>query len=122
MPEALELRLRGSERRGVPVPEPDHCDAGEEIEVALAVRIDEPRALAVGERDVEPRVRRQQLAARGDVGHATTAVRPIVAVIPLAAASAAARSFGTMPPSNAPSASIRRASTTPIASTTSSST
>ncbi len=122
MPEPVELSVRCRQRRRMAVAEPDDGDAGEEIEVALPVGVDQPGAVAFDERDVEPRVGRQELVASCDVGHATTAVRPIVAVIPLAAARAAARSFGTMPPSKAPSASMRRASPTPIASTTSSST
>ena len=122
MPQLVELLVRGGERRGVAVPEPDDRDAGEEVEVALAVGVDEPGAVARRERDVEARVGRQHPRLGQSLRHAITAVRPIVAVMPLAAASVAARSFGTMPPSNAPAASIRFASRTSIASTTSSST
>ena len=79
MPEPVELRVRGGERRGMAVAEPDDRDAGEEVEVALAVGVDEPRAVALDERDVEPRVGRQQLVPRlATWRHATTAVRPIV--------------------------------------------
>ena len=63
VPEPVELRVRGRERRGVAVSEPDDGDAGEQVEVALAVGVDEPRAVARGERDVEPRVGRQHLRA-----------------------------------------------------------
>ena len=76
MPEPVELRVRSGERRGVAVAETDDRDAGEEVEVAVAVVVDEPRAVAVDERDVEPRVRREELGGV-DVRHATTAVAPI---------------------------------------------
>ena len=122
MPEPVELRLRRGERRGVAMAETDDRDAGEEVEVALPFGVDEPRAVAVGEGDVVPRIRRKHLVRARDLAcHATTAVCPIVAVMPLAAASAAARSLGMIPPSKAPSASMRRASPTAIASTISSS-
>ena len=67
MPQPVELRVRGGERRRVPVAETDDRDACEEVEVALAVGVDEPRALAVGERDVESRVGREELRERCDV-------------------------------------------------------
>ena len=46
MPQPVELRVRRGERRGVAVAEPDDGDAGEEVEVALAVGVDEPGAVA----------------------------------------------------------------------------
>ena len=60
MPEPVELRVRGGERRGVAMAEPDDGDAGEEIEVAAAGVVDQPRAVAFDERDVEARVGRKQ--------------------------------------------------------------
>ena len=75
MPEPVELRVRCGQRRRMAVAEPDDGDAGEEIEVALAVGVDQPGAVAVDERDVEPRVGRQQPVRELHVGHATTAVR-----------------------------------------------
>ncbi len=116
VPQPVELRVRRREWRRVAVAEADDGDAGEQVEIALAVGVDEPRAFAVGERDVEARVGGEELRERGDVRHATTAVQPISAAMPLPAASAAARSLGTMPPSNAPASSIRVARSTLIAS------
>ena len=46
MPEPVELRVRGGERRGVAVAEPDDGDAREEVEVAAAVVAVEPHAVA----------------------------------------------------------------------------
>ncbi len=122
MPEPVELCVRRGKRSRMAVTEADDRDAREQVEVALSVGIDEPGTVAVRERDVVAGVGRQHPVEARDLRHAITAVLPIVAVIPLAAARAAARSFGMIPPSNAPSASIRRASPTAIASTISSST
>ena len=47
---ALELRLRGRERRGVAMAEPDDGDARDEVEVAAALGVDEPGALAARRR------------------------------------------------------------------------
>ena len=123
MPEPLELSLGGGERRGVAVAEHDDRDACEEVEVAGSAGVGQPLAVARHEGDVLARVGRQEFVlSQHELVHATTAVRPMCAVMPLPAASAAARSFGTMPPSNAPASSISFARATPIASTTSSST
>ena len=76
MPELVELRVRGGERRRVAVAEPDDRDPADEVEVAAAVVVLEPRAVAAHERDVRARIRLEQRRAddrRG--GHATTAVR-----------------------------------------------
>ena len=43
MPEPLELLLRGLERRRMAVAEADDGDAGDQVEVALAVVGDQPR-------------------------------------------------------------------------------
>src|SRR6266446_5689170 len=102
--------------------EADDGDPAEQVEVALAIRVDEPGAVALDERDVLARVRRKQIAMRRHLRHAITAVLPIRAAMPLPAASAAARSWGTMPPSNAPSSSICVARTAPMLSTRSPST
>ena len=120
MPQPVELRVRGGERRRMAVAEPDDRDPREQVEVAVPRVVGQPGALAVDERDRQPCVGRQQVLL-GDRVHATTAVAPISAVMPLAAAIAAARSFGTIPPSNAPSSSSRLASIARIASTTTSS-
>jgi hypothetical protein len=52
--------MRGGERRGVSVPERYDCDAGGEVEVAAAVHICEPDALAFDERRLRGRIRRQE--------------------------------------------------------------
>ncbi len=124
VPHAVELGVRGRERRRVAVPEPDDGDPAEQVEVALAVRVDEPCAVALDPCHVLPRVRRQEIVMSQHLllGHATTAVLPISALMPLPAASAAARSLGTIPPSNAPSSSMRVACPAPIESTRSPST
>src|SRR5581483_9097586 len=118
VPEALELRPRRRERPRVAVAEADDGDAGEQVEVALAVVGDEPRALAVHERDREARVCREQRRA-GEDAHATTAVAPMVAATPPRAAVTAAWSFGTIPPCSVPPSSSSLASSAPISSTTS---
>src|SRR6266487_7178854 len=46
VPEALELRLGGGERCGVEVAEPDDGDSRDEVQVAPALVVDEPGALA----------------------------------------------------------------------------
>ena len=46
VPQLVELLVRRGERRGVAVPEADDRDAGEQVEVALAVGVDEPGAVA----------------------------------------------------------------------------
>ena len=109
MPEPVELRVRGRERRRVAVAEADDGDPGEQVEVAPPVGVDEPRTLAGDERHVLPRVGRQH-RVRGDGAHATTAVAPISARTPSARATTAARSFGTIPPSSSPVSSRRSAS------------
>ena len=109
MPEPVELRVRGGERRGVPVAEADDGDPGEKVEVAPPVRVDDPRPLAGDDRHVLPRVGRQN-RVRGDGVHATTAVAPISARTPSRAATTAARTFGTIPPASSPVSSRRSAS------------
>ena len=101
MPEPAELCLRGGERRGVQVPEADDGDAGDEVEVASALGVGEPRALAGDEGDVRRRVGRQYGGARHGHGHASTAVSPISAAR-RARRGTAARSLGTIPPSSSP--------------------
>jgi len=64
VPQTVELRMCRRERCRVTVAEADHGNAREEIEIALAVGIDEPRAFAVGERDVEPRIGGEELRER----------------------------------------------------------
>ena len=67
VPEPVELRVRGGERRRVAVAEADDGDPGEKVEVAPAVGVDEPRALAArrtsrpaARRSAEPRARRRR--------------------------------------------------------------
>ena len=50
VPEPVELRVRGRERRGVAVAERDDGEPGAEVEVAPPVVVDEPRALAARRR------------------------------------------------------------------------
>ena len=73
-----------------------------EVEVAAAVGVGQPDALAVDERDRRGRIDGQQRAP-GHRAHASTAVTPISATSPPLAACTAASSFGTMPPSKTPS-------------------
>src|SRR5439155_7002666 len=94
VPEPLELRLGGGERRGMAVTESDDGDPGDEIEVALSIRVEEPRPFAADERHVLPRVGGKDGCGERDA-HATTAVSPISARSPSRAAVTAARSFGT---------------------------
>src|SRR6266852_843585 len=101
MPEAVELPVRGGERRGMFVAERDDRDAGGEVEIAPAEVVGQPDAVAVDERDARRRIRREQCILEHDA-HATTAVAPISATRPLRAARAAASTFGTIPPSNEP--------------------
>ena len=100
------------------VAEPDDRDPGGEVEVAPAVVVDEPGAVALDERDVGARVGRQHGSVEDGVLTASTAVSPISARTPSRAARTAARSFGTIPPSNSPSSSSRSASSAPIDGTT----
>src|SRR5216683_6795699 len=82
--------------------ETDDRDPGGEVEVAAARGVGEPHAVAVDELDARRRIGREQRAVEHGL-HATTAVMPISAISPFRAALAAARSFGTMPPSKSPS-------------------
>ena len=85
VPEPVELRVRGGERRRVAVAEPDDGDARGEVEVRAARVVDEPDAVALDERDARRRIRRQQrVLQRG--AHATTAVTPMSAASPFRAA------------------------------------
>src|SRR5205823_9967416 len=52
VPELVELRVRGRARRGMPVAEPDDGDARDEIQVALALRVLDPAAVAADDRHV----------------------------------------------------------------------
>jgi hypothetical protein len=122
VPQLVELRVRRSQRSWVAMAEPDDGDPAEQVEVALARGVDEPGAVALDEGHVLPGVGRKEIVMRQHLRHATTAVLPIWAVMPLPAASAAARSFGMMPPSNAPSSSICVARPAPMLSTRSPST
>ena len=63
VPEPVELLVRGGERCGMAVAEPDDGDAADEIEVAAAVDVLEPRAVAAHERHVGARVRLEQRRA-----------------------------------------------------------
>jgi hypothetical protein len=56
VPQPLELRLGGGERRRVEVPEADDGDPADEVEVAAAAVVDEPWAVPGDEGDVLPRV------------------------------------------------------------------
>ena len=79
--------------------ERDDRDPAEEVEVAAAVDVGEPDALAGDERDVVSRVGGQErLPWRASAVMPSTAVAPIAASTPSRAAPTAARSFGTMPP------------------------
>ena len=60
VPEPLELLPRRGERGRVAVAEADDGDAGDQVEVALAVVGDQPGALAVDERHGQPRVGRKK--------------------------------------------------------------
>ena len=102
--EAVELLVRGGERGGVAMAEPDDGDPTHEIEVALARVGDEPRARARDEGDVLSCVGREHAGGERGV-HASTAVSPISALTPSLAAVTAARSLGTIPPSRSPAAS-----------------
>ncbi len=106
VPEPVELRVRGRERRRMAVPERDDGDAGGEVEIAAPVGPGEPDAVALDEADLRLGVRRQQMRLDRDA-HATTAVAPMSACRPLRAARDAARSLGTMPPSKVPLADER---------------
>ena len=64
VPEAVELAVRGGERRRMLVAEPDDGDAGGEVEVAAADVVGQPHAVAVDERDPRRRIGRQQRARR----------------------------------------------------------
>ena len=108
MPEPLELRLRRGERRRVAVPEPDHRDPSGEVEVAATVRGGQPRTFAIDEGDAGTTVGWEDGRAHDD-RHAVTRVAPISVWTPPRAAWTAARSFGTMPPSNVPSSRSRSA-------------
>ena len=101
MPEPVELGVRRGERRRVTVAERHDGDAGREVEVLTALTVVEAAAEPVDERDAGGGIGREERGAR-DRAHAVTAVSPISAATPLRAADAAASSFGTMPPSNAP--------------------
>ena len=79
MPEPLELRLGGGERRGMAVTESDHGDPGDEIEVALSIRVEEPRPFAADERHVLPGVGRED---RGCHGHAHAGTRNLTPLLP----------------------------------------
>jgi len=61
----------------MPVAKSDNGDPAEQVEVALAGRVDEPGAVALDEGDILPRVRRQQIVLSDHLGHAITAVLPI---------------------------------------------
>src|SRR5687767_816342 len=98
-------------------------DPGAEVEVPPPVRVDEVDAVARDERQGHGRIDGEQRARPGR-GHAVTApaviaVAPISADTPPRAARAAARSLGTIPPSNAPAPTRRSASSAPIAVATS---
>ena len=60
MPERVELGVRGRKRRWMTVAEADDRDPAEQVEVALSVRVDEPRSLAGDEGDVGARVGGEQ--------------------------------------------------------------
>ena len=60
VPEAVELCLRGRERRGMTVAERDDRDPASEVEVLAAVGVPHPAALAADDRHVRARVGRQQ--------------------------------------------------------------
>ena len=108
MPEPVELRVRGGERRRVPVAEADDGDAAGEVEEACGRRRRSARSPRPDERDVRARVGRQDGATAMRCAHATTSVIPISARTPSRAASTAARSLGTIPPSkrSSPSSAI----------------
>src|SRR5581483_1370251 len=116
VPEPVELRVRGGERLRVAVAEADDGDAGGEVEVAGPVRRGQPGAVALDEGDVGAGVRRQDGVPRRQ-HQAVTSVRPISARTPVRAATTAACSLGTMPPSNDPAST----SSAPIRSSTRSS-
>ena len=101
MPESVELLVRGGERRRMAMSEADDGDARREVEVTRPVGGGQPRAVAVDERDVGADVCREHRAARGE-RHEVTSVRPISARTPRLAATTAACSFGTIPPSKQP--------------------
>ena len=52
MPDAVELGVRGSERRWMAVTEGDDRDPAETVEVPPSGRVDQPTAVAFDERDV----------------------------------------------------------------------
>jgi ParB family chromosome partitioning protein len=64
------LLAHGGDDGRVAVPDARHADAGEEVEVLVAVRVPQPRALAAVERDRVPRVRRHERRAVDRRAHA----------------------------------------------------
>ena len=107
VPELVELRVRSGGDRRVPMAEADDGDAGAEVQVRALGVVPHTAALSPNDRDVSARVRRQHRRAgreRHRVAHAGTSVDPMDARTPPRAACTAAISFGTMPPSNRPSA------------------
>ncbi len=62
VPQLVELRVRGGERRRVAMAEPDDGDAAGEVEVATSGLVDQPHAVALDERDARLRIRREHRA------------------------------------------------------------
>ena len=62
MPELVELRVSGGERRGMPVAEADDSDARREVEVLLARVVGEPDTVTVDEGDPPGAYRRDSRA------------------------------------------------------------
>ena len=60
VPEALELRLRRRERRRMAVPERDDRDPAAEVQVLAPVRVPDAAPVAAHDREVGPRIRRQE--------------------------------------------------------------
>ena len=89
-----------------------------EVEVPAAHVVGQPDAVALDERRARHRVGRQQRVVQHRA-HAVTAVAPISATSPLRAARAAARTFGTIPPSNEPESTSAGACAALIDSTSS---
>src|SRR5258708_23056778 len=102
------------------MPEADHGNACDEVQIAPARVVPEPTPLAAHECDIRTRIRREERRLGRDERlnrHAVTSVTPIVARTPCRAARIAAISFGTIPPSNAPPSSLRSASPAPLPAT-----
>ena len=82
MPEPVELLVRGGKRRRMPMSEPDDGDARRRGRGSACRRRGQPRAVAVDERDVGARVRREHRRCASASVMRPPRVRPISARTP----------------------------------------